>query len=174
MICSYKEFTPDVDAATFIAPNATVAGNVKLGRDVSVWFGAVIRSEHHAITIGEGTNVQDNVTIHHNLHHPIEIGKRVTIGHNAVVHGCTVEDDALIGMNSTVLDDAVIGAESIVAAGALVLGGTVVPPRSLVAGVPAKVKKTLTQEEVDAVKNLNAPMYIEEAHDYAAVLGASN
>lgn len=142
MIIPIEGHTPDVSQAAFVAENATVCGDVVLGKDSSVWFGAVMRAESEPMRIGTRTNIQDNVTVHIDNGFPVTIGNDVTVGHNAVVHGCTVEDGVLIGMGSTVLNGAVIGKGSVVAAGALVLEGAVVPPNSLVAGVPAKVKKT--------------------------------
>lgn len=170
MVIELAHGKPDVDKACFIAPNATVSGRVALGNDVSVWFNAVIRAEGDSITIGDETNVQDHVMIHVEAGMPVRIGKRVTIGHSAVVHGCTVEDDVLIGMNATVLDKAVIGCGSLVAAGALVPEGMVVPPYSLVAGVPAKVKKSFSQEEVAQRSNRYVPHYVEEGKEYARAL----
>lgn len=170
MIIELPGAKPDVERACFIAPNATVSGRVVLGSDVSVWFNAVIRAERNSITIGDETNVQDHVMIHVEADMPVSIGKRVTIGHNAVVHGCTVEDEALIGMNATVLDKAIIGRGALVAAGALVPEGMVVPPYSLVAGVPAKVKKTFSLEDVAKRCDHYVPHYIEEGKEYTRVL----
>ena len=168
MIISIDGHTPDVSQAAFIAENATVCGDVVLGKDSSVWFGAVMRAESEPMRIGARTNIQDNVTVHIDNGYPVAIGNDVTVGHNAVVHGCTVEDGVLIGMGSTVLNGAVIGEGSVVAAGALVLEGAVVPPNSLVAGVPAKVKKTLAPEEVAQRIAYYTPLYVNEAKQYAA------
>ena len=152
----------------FIHSRAYVAGNVTLGDNANVWCGACIRGDLAPVKIGGNTNVQDNATVHVGYNVPCEIGFNVTVGHNAVVHGCTVEDGVLIGMGSTVLNGAVIGKGSVVAAGALVLGGTVAPPNSLVAGVPAKVKKTFAPEEVAERIAYYTPLYVEEAKRYAA------
>lgn len=168
MIVSIDGCTPDVSKAAFVAENATVCGNVVAGEDSSIWFGAVLRAESEPLRIGARTNIQDNVTVHIDNGFPVTIGNEVTVGHNAVVHGCTVEDGVLIGMGSTVLNGAVIGEGSVVAAGALVLEGAVVPPRSLVAGVPAKVKKTFTEEEVADRIAYYTPLYVSEAKHYAA------
>lgn len=168
MIVSIDGHTPDVSKAAFVAENATVCGNVVAGEDSSIWFGAVLRAEGEPLRIGARTNIQDNVTVHIDNGFPVTIGNEVTVGHNAVVHGCTVEDGVLVGMGSTILNGAVIGEGSVVAAGALVLEGAVVPPRSLVAGVPAKVKKTFTEEEVaDRIAHYT-PLYVSEAKHYAA------
>lgn len=163
---------PDVAQARYIAPNATICGNVTLGRDTTIWFDAVLRAEDDPIVIGDETNVQDHVMVHIDFGHPVHIGSRVTIGHNAVVHGCTVEDDVLIGMNATILNDAHVGKGSLVAAGALVLEGQVIPPNSLVAGVPAKVKKVFTAQEVEDRQNYYIPLYLKEGADYAATMGS--
>lgn len=160
MIVSIDGHTPDVSKAAFVAENATVCGNVVAGEDSSIWFGAVLRAEGEPLRIGARTNIQDNVTVHIDNGFPVTIGNEVTVGHNAVVHGCTVKDGVLIGMGSTILNGAVIGEGSVVAAGALVLEGAVVPPRSLVAGVPAKVKKTFTEEEVADRIAYYTPLYV--------------
>ena len=167
MIRSIEGCTPETAQAAFIAENATVCGDVKLGEESSVWFGAVLRAEGEPLRVGSRTNIQDNVTVHVDYGYPVSIGNNVTVGHNAVVHGCTVEDDVLVGMGSTILNGAVIGKGSVVAAGALVLEGAVVPPNSLVAGVPAKVKKTFTEEEVANRVAYYTPMYVREAKEYA-------
>ncbi|MBL1082973.1 gamma carbonic anhydrase family protein [Streptomyces actinomycinicus] len=151
---------PQVDPEAFVAPTACVIGDVTLHPGTSVWYGAVVRGDVEKITVGAQTNVQDNVTLHADPGFPVTVGERVSIGHNAVVHGATVEDDCLIGMGATVLNGAVIGAGSLVAAQALVPQGMVVPPGSLVAGVPAKVRRELTEEERAGV-TLNGTMYAE-------------
>ncbi len=167
MIVSIEGHTPDVSSAAFVADNATVCGDVKVGEDSSIWFGAVLRAECEPLRIGDRTNVQDNVVVHIDSGFPVTIGSDVTVGHGAIVHGCTVEDGVLIGMGSTILNGAVIGEGSVVAAGALVLEGAVVPPYSLVAGVPAKVKKTLSAEEVKNRIDYYTPRYVREAKLYA-------
>ena len=133
---SYKGKTPSLGNPRFIAPNATIVGDVTLGDGSSVWYGAVIRSDLNPIRIGRDCNVQDNATIHSNRSSVATLGNGVTVGHNAIVHGATIEDDVLVGMHATVLDGAHIGKGSIIAAGAVVLSGMEVPPNSLVAGVP--------------------------------------
>ncbi|MEW2155508.1 gamma carbonic anhydrase family protein [Streptomyces sp. NPDC007189] len=153
---------PQVDPEAFVAPTASVIGEVTLHAGASVWYGAVIRGDVEKITVGAQANVQDNVTLHADPGFPVHVGERVSIGHNAVVHGATVEDDCLVGMGATVLNGAVIGAGSLVAAQALVPQGMVVPPGSLVAGVPAKVRRELTEEERQGV-TLNGTMYAELA-----------
>lgn len=154
--------SPAVHESAFVAPSASIIGNATLGPDSSAFYGVSVRADTAAITVGAGSNLQDNVVLHADPGFPCTVGERVSVGHAAVVHGCTVEDDCLIGMGATVLNGAVIGAGSLVAAGAVVLEGTVVPPRSLVAGVPAKVRRELTDEEFDGVR-ANATRYVELA-----------
>ncbi|MEV8131395.1 gamma carbonic anhydrase family protein [Pseudarthrobacter oxydans] len=154
--------TPAVHESVFVAPTASIIGNATLARDSSAFYGVSVRADTAAITVGEGSNLQDNVVLHADPGFPCTVGERVSVGHAAVVHGCTVEDDCLIGMGATVLNGAVIGAGSLVAAGAVVLEGTVVPPRSLVAGVPGKVRRELTEEEYDGIR-ANAARYRELA-----------
>ncbi|UFR05860.1 gamma carbonic anhydrase family protein [Streptomyces sp. Go40/10] len=151
---------PRIDPEAFVAPTASVIGDVTLHAGASVWYGAVLRGDVERITVGAQANVQDNVTLHADPGFPVTVGERVSVGHNAVVHGATVEDDCLIGMGATVLNGAVIGAGSLVAAQALVPQGMVVPPGSLVAGVPARVKRPLSEEEREGV-TLNGTLYAE-------------
>jgi carbonic anhydrase/acetyltransferase-like protein (isoleucine patch superfamily) len=153
---------PKVDSEAFVAPTASVIGDVTLEAGASVWYGAVLRGDVERICVGARSNVQDNCTLHADPGFPVSVGERVSIGHNAVVHGATVEDDCLIGMGATVLNGAVIGAGSLVAAQALVPQGMVVPPGSLVAGVPAKVRRELSKEERQGL-TLNGTMYAELA-----------
>ena len=148
---SYKGVAPKIAESAFIAETAAVIGDVVIGEDSSVWYAGVIRGDVNHVRIGDRTNVQDGAVIHVSktgFDGPTIIGDEVTIGHAAVIHGCTIERGALIGMNATVLDGAVIGEFSLVAAGSVVTPGTVIPPRSMVMGAPAKVKRALTDEEV--------------------------
>jgi carbonic anhydrase/acetyltransferase-like protein (isoleucine patch superfamily) len=163
----FEGVSPAVDPAAFIAENATLVGRVTVRAGASVWFGAVMRGDTDDLVLGEGSNLQDNVVVHADPGSPAIIGSGVSVGHGAVVHGCRIEDGCLIGMNATVLNRAVIGAQSLVAAGALVLEDTVIPPRSLVAGVPAKVRRELTDDEVAGLA-ANAETYAERARIYAA------
>jgi carbonic anhydrase/acetyltransferase-like protein (isoleucine patch superfamily) len=145
--------TPRFGSRVFVASTAVVAGDVELGDDVNIWYGAVLRADLQSISIGARSNVQDNAVIHVDEPDcPTIVAEDVTIGHAAILHGCRVERGALIGMHATVLNGAVIGAEAIVAAGALVAPGMVVPPRSLVAGVPAKVRREISDEELAHVR----------------------
>ncbi|WP_328429157.1 gamma carbonic anhydrase family protein [Streptomyces sp. NBC_00443] len=162
---------PKIDETAFVAPTSSVIGDVTLEAGASVWYGAVVRGDVERISVGAESNVQDNCTLHADPGFPVTIGARVSVGHNAVVHGATVEDDCLIGMGATVLNGAVIGAGSLVAAQALVPQGMQVPPGSLVAGVPAKVKRELTEEERQGV-TLNGTMYAELAKAHQKEHGA--
>lgn len=167
IILPFDGRSPDIDPDAWVAPNASLIGKVTVAADASIWFGAVARGDIDEISIGARSNLQDNAVIHTESGSPTIIGADVSIGHGAVVHGCTVEDGCLIGMNATVLNGAVIGAQSLVAAGAVVLEGTIVPPRSLVAGVPAKVRRELSDEEVAGLHG-NAARYVPRAKAYAA------
>lgn len=162
MIVSFAGKTPEVGAGCFVAENAAVIGDTTLGENCSVWFGASIRGDSAPITIGAGTNVQDNATIHCTDDIPTTIGRYVSIGHNAVVHSAVVEDDVLIGMGAVVLDGAVVGRGSIVGAGAVVTKGTVIPPYSLAAGIPARVVRSVAE----GVNHENALIYIERREAY--------
>jgi carbonic anhydrase/acetyltransferase-like protein (isoleucine patch superfamily) len=163
---------PKIDGEAFVAPTSSVIGDVTLEAGASVWYGAVVRGDVERISVGAQSNIQDNCTLHADPGFPVSIGARVSVGHNAVVHGATVEDDCLIGMGATVLNGAVIGAGSLVAAQALVPQGMRVPPGSLVAGVPAKVRRELTEEERQGV-TLNGTMYAELAQAHREEHGRS-
>ena len=159
---------PAVDERAWIAPTAGLIGDVTIHPGASVFYGAVLRADRAAIVLGEDSNLQDSVSVHGDPGTPTIVGKRVSVGHAAVLHGCTIEDDCLIGMSATVLNRAVIGSESLVAAGAVVLEDTVVPPRSLVAGVPAKVRRPLTDDEVAGIRR-NAETYLMLSREHAAI-----
>ncbi|WP_110206628.1 gamma carbonic anhydrase family protein [Nocardioides daejeonensis] len=152
MRISLGDLIPDVHDSAWVAPNATLVGDVRIAERCSVFYGAVLRAEFDSITIGAGSNVQDNAVFHVDRGFPIVLGEGVTIGHAAVVHGATVEDHALVGMNATVMNGARIGSETLVAGGAVVPEGMQVPPRSLVAGVPAKVRRELTESEIEGLR----------------------
>lgn len=158
-IISVGGHTPQVDPGAFIASGATLVGDVRVLKGASVFYGCVLRAEAAPITIGEDSNVQDNTVMHTDEGKPVVIGARVSIGHQALIHGAIVDDDVLIGMHATVLNDAHVGTESLVAAGAIVLEGTEIPPRSLVAGVPAKVRREMTDDGVEKVRQ-NAQSYL--------------
>jgi len=165
VILPFEEATPQIGAETWLAPTASVIGRVRIGVQASVWFGAVLRGDIEEIVLGDRSNLQDNVVVHTETGSPTIIGNDVSVGHGAVVHGCRIEDGCLIGMNATVLNNAVIGAQSLVAAGAVVLEGTVIPPRSLVAGVPAKVRRQLDDDEVAGLHG-NSTRYVTRAALY--------
>jgi carbonic anhydrase/acetyltransferase-like protein (isoleucine patch superfamily) len=149
MIRSFRGKTPRLGSRVFVAETAVLIGDVELGDDVSIWYGTVLRGDIYPIRIGARTNIQDNCTLHVTGDvFPVTIGEEVTLGHGVIAHGCTIERGALIGIGSMVLDGAVIGEQSIVAAGALVTQEMVVPPRSLVMGSPAKVKRSLTDDDL--------------------------
>ncbi len=164
MIQKFCENTPKISANVFVAENASIIGEVCIEEKSSVWFGAVIRGDEGAIEIGARTNVQDNATIHSNT----KIGNGVTVGHNAIVHGCEVSDNVLIGMGAVILDGAKIGEGSIVGAGALVTGNKAFPPKSLILGSPAKLVRELTDEEILSVSE-NAKEYEKLAEKYKKI-----
>jgi carbonic anhydrase/acetyltransferase-like protein (isoleucine patch superfamily) len=173
VILPFKKWTPKIHRSAWVAPSADIIGNVKIGKDSSIWFGVVIRGDVHKIRIGKRTSIQDLSMLHVTHYkkedmsdgHPTIIGNDVTIGHKVMLHGCTIEDGCLIGMNATILDGAVIGEGSIVGAHSLVTSNKVFPPNSLIMGSPAKVVKTLTKEES---KNLieHAARYVEFKNEY--------
>lgn len=160
---------PSVDPSAWVADDATLVGATTIGAQASVWYTVVVRADGDAITVGPRSNVQDGCVLHTDAGLPLTIGSGVSVGHRAVLHGCTIEDDVLVGMGAVVLNGAVIGAGSLVAAGAVVLEGTVVPPGSLVAGVPAKVRRPLRDEELAGIRE-NADGYVARAAAYRGEL----
>lgn len=158
LIVTVRGRRPEVDDQAWVAPNASLIGQVRLAARASVWYSATLRAEAEPIDIGTGANIQDGVTVHVDPGYPVHVGSGVSVGHNAVLHGCTIEDDALIGMGAIVLNGAIVGAESLVAAGALIPQGAVIPPRSLVAGVPGRVRRELSDAERAANRH-NAAVY---------------
>ena len=157
---------PEIHESVFVAPTATVVGNVRIGAHSSVFFGAVLRSELDEIVIGEGTNIQDNCVVHIERGIPVHVGNGCTIGHSAIVHSCTVGDNTLVGMGAIILNGAVVGKNCIIGAGALVPEGKVIPDNSVVVGVPGKIIKTVSPEQ--AAHNLeNAAAYVEEGKKHA-------
>ena len=151
---------PHVPDSAWVAPNATLAGSVVIGERASIWYGAVLRADNEPITIGARSNVQDNCVFHVDVGKPVLLGEGVSVGHGAVIHGATIEDHVLVGMGAIIMNGAVVGAESLIAAGALISEGVVIPPRSLVAGVPGKVRRELTDDEV-ATLHHNSEIYEE-------------
>lgn len=156
-----------VGSESFIAPNATVRGQVHIGRQSTVLFGAVLRGDVESIEIGDCTNIQDLVCLHADPGFPCRIGDRVTVGHGAIVHGATVESDCLIGIRATILNGAVIGRGSIIAAGALVTEGKIIPPNSLVMGMPAKVVREAGEREHNMIER-GWQHYVEKGRAYRA------
>lgn len=171
MIRSYKNKHPEIAEDVYISSNATVIGDVTLEKGSSVWFHTVIRGDKDHIHIGEDSNIQDNCTLHTDPHHLLTIGKRVSVGHNAVLHGCTVEDESLIGMGAIVLNGAHIGKHCLIAAGALVKEGQVIPDNSLAVGCPAKVIRTLQDKQQNDIVE-NAKHYAELAKEYKEIDGS--
>ncbi|MFT4156530.1 MAG: gamma carbonic anhydrase family protein [Microbacterium sp.] len=170
-VLSLPHRVPSIAEGTFIAEGARIVGDVCLAPGSSVWYNAVLRGDSAGIVVGAGSNVQDNVSVHVDAEHPVIIGSKVSIGHNAVVHGCTIGDGSLIGMGAVVLSGAVIGAGCLIAGGAVVLGGTEIPDGSLVAGVPAKVRRSLSDEErADLVAN--ADIYLGHLQTHAQAVPA--
>jgi carbonic anhydrase/acetyltransferase-like protein (isoleucine patch superfamily) len=156
---------PEVSDTTFVAPSATLIGDVVLGSDCAVMFGAVLRADRDAIRVGEGSNLQDNVVVHGDPGFPATIGRGVSVGHGAIVHGATIADHCLIGMGAILLNGCSIGEGSLIAAGAVIRPGTVIPPGSLVSGVPGQVKREVTEDERAHIRQ-NAATYRELARVY--------
>ena len=159
---------PQIDPSVFVAKGAVVLGDVTIEKDCSIWYNATVRSTESYIKIGAGTNVQDNAVIHVGSKHPTIIGSYVTIGHGAIVHGCTVEDNALIGMGAIILNGAKIGKNCIIAAGALIPQNKEIPDNSLVIGSPGKIVRQVTEEEIKQNRK-NAEHYIADRITYAVL-----
>ncbi len=159
----------DAKESNWIAPDAVLIGNVLLGRDAGVWFGAVLRGDNEPITIGEGSNIQEHSVLHTDMGFPLTIGKGCTVGHRAMLHGCTIGENCLIGMGAIVLNGAVIGKNCLVGAGALVTEGKKFPDNSLIVGSPAKSVKTLDDEMIEKLR-WSARHYIENARRFMAGL----
>lgn len=161
----YDGHSPQVHTSAFIAPSADLIGRVSIAEDACVMFSAVLRGDTAQISLGRGSNIQDGVAVHADEGFPAVVGDGVSVGHNAVVHGCTIGDNCLVGMGATVLNGAVVGENTLIAAGSVVLEGQTIPPGSLVAGIPAKVKRELTPEEIEAIRK-NAQHYQKLARGY--------
>lgn len=169
MIDPYHDKTPNVNAASFVAPSSSIIGDVRLGEGASVWFNAVLRADVGPVEIGARSNVQDGCVMHVPWGGSIVVGDDVTIGHRAVVHGCTIGDRVLVGMGSIIMDDVNVGDDCIIGAGAVVTSGTKIPSRSMVLGVPAKVVRELTEDEVASLRS-SAENYMELAKSYGEKL----
>jgi len=166
MIRPYRGVVPKIAASAYIDPSAQVIGNVTVGERSSLWPGAVARGDVHSIRIGEESNIQDNSVLHCDApDFPLEIGHRVTVGHMVMLHGCTVEDECVIGIGAVVLNGARVGKGSVIAAGAVVAEGMQVPPGSMVMGVPGKVKREVTAEEQQRFRE-NAKHYVDACQAY--------
>ena len=157
------------DDSVWIAPNATVIGDVQLAGHSSVWFGVVIRCDNEPIQIGERSNVQDNSVLHSDPGHPLNIGKGVTVGHKAMLHGCTIGDNSLVGIGATILNGAIIGENCIIGAHALITEGKVIPDNSMVVGAPGRVVKTLGEPQIAMLKG-SAEVYVQNAKRFRAGL----
>jgi len=169
MIYEHHAKRPSIAADCFIAPSADLIGDVTLQARVSIWYGAVVRADVNSITIARETNVQDNAVLHVTAEHNLRIGERCTIGHGAIVHACTIGDRCLIGMGAIILDGAVIGEDSLVAAGTVVPPNKHFPPRSLLIGSPAKVVRTLSDEDL-ALMGENVDEYLRLSGDACSVV----
>ena len=163
MVKEYMGKKPVISAGAFLAENASVIGNVSLGSGASVWYGAVIRGDYGSISIGKNSNIQDNCVVHG----AVRVGDNVTVGHSAIIHSCTVDDDAIIGMGAILMDGCVIGKGCVVAAGALVTKGKVFEPYTLIMGNPAKAVRRLSEEEISYSKG-SASSYLERAKNSLA------
>ena len=162
-------YSPDIPTSAWIAPSAMVIGNVRLEREASVWFGAVLRGDIELIHVGEGSNIQDNAILHTDAGFPLTIGRSCTIGHRAVLHGCTIGENSLVGIGATVLNGATVGANCIIGAHALVTEGKTIPDNSLAIGAPAKVIRELSAEDISGIAH-NADHYIENWRRFSAEL----
>lgn len=168
-IYQLDEHTPQVHPTAFVADNAQVVGRVTLGEGSSVWFNTVIRADNEPMTIGAGSNIQDGSVLHSDTGFPLTVGERVTVGHQVVLHGCTVGDESLIGIGAVVLNGAKIGKHCLVGAGSLVTEGKEFPDGSMILGSPAKVVRQLTPEQIDGLRR-SAQHYIANAQRFQAGL----
>ena len=167
LIIPHHGKTPVIPSTAYLAPTATVIGDVVLGEHSSLWFNVVVRGDCNYIRIGDRSNIQDNSTIHvHIKTHPTIIGNDVVAGHNVLLHGCTVKDRVLVGMGSTLMDGVEVGEESIIGAGALVTPGMKIPPRSLVLGRPGRVARKVTDEELENMIMFGVANYLEYKETY--------
>lgn len=166
-LTSFKGKEPSLHNSVFLADGCRVIGDVKIGKDSSLWYNVVCRGDVNSIIIGEGSNIQDNSVVHVNHDGPKTlVGNHVTVGHNVTLHGCTLDDGCLIGMGSCILDGAHVGASSFVAAGSLLTPGKIYPPRVLIQGRPAKVVRELTKEEIEGYLVMASKHYVALKEDY--------
>ena len=164
-VYALDDLTPELAESAWVAEGAQVMGNVRMAADASVWFGSVVRGDTETISIGEGSNIQDGSVLHADHGKPLTVGKHVTVGHQVMLHGCTIGDESLIGIGAVVLNGAVIGRHCLVGAGALVTEGKTFPDGSLIIGSPARVARQLTPEQIEALRR-SAQHYIENARRY--------
>jgi carbonic anhydrase/acetyltransferase-like protein (isoleucine patch superfamily) len=165
MIRSYQKITPEISEGAFLAETSAVIGKVRIEKGANIWYGAVLRGDEAEIVVGENSNVQDNAVVHTAKDFPARIGKNVTVGHGAIVHGCTIGDDSMIGMGAIVLNGAVIGKGCLIGAGALIKEGQIVPDGSLCVGVPAKVVRQMDEAGIEKIR-ANARMYVSLGREY--------
>jgi carbonic anhydrase/acetyltransferase-like protein (isoleucine patch superfamily) len=158
---------PRIHPSAWIAPNATVIGDVTMAQRSSLWYSAVIRADSDSITVGQDSNIQDGCVLHSDPGHPLVIGAGVTVGHGARLHGCQIDDDVLIGIGTTILNGTSIGRGSILGAGTVLPEGVAIPPCSLVVGVPGKVRRMINTDELEAIRS-NALRYIDRITDHRA------
>lgn len=169
MLIPYNDKHPDVHESVMVAPGAYIIGDVSIGKNSTIWFNAVLRGDENSITIGEKCSIQDNSTIHLFAESPVVIGNEVTVGHNVILHGCTVGDRCIIGMGATIMDDVEIGEESIIGANTFIPSGKKIPPRSLVLGSPGKVVKEITEKHEDLIQ-LSIDTYVQKGVEYKEIL----
>ena len=169
MIYQLEDAGPQIHASAWVAENATLAGQITLQKDVSIWFNAVLRAEHAPITVGEGSNIQDGSVCHVDPGMPLTIGRSVTVGHKVMLHGCTIGDESLIGINAVILNGAKIGRNCLIGANSLVPEGKEIPDGSLVMGSPGKIVRTLSEAQIEGLK-ASAMHYVENGRRYKASL----
>jgi carbonic anhydrase/acetyltransferase-like protein (isoleucine patch superfamily) len=168
-IYQYGEDRPEIGDDVYVAETADVMGRVTLKRNASVWYQAVLRGDTDHLEVGEGSNIQDGAVMHADPGFPLTVGKGVTVGHQAMLHGCTIGDGSLVGIQAVILNGAVIGRNCLVAAGAVVTEGAHFPDNSLIVGAPAKVKRELSAEAIEGLRN-NAERYVERGRRHAETL----
>ena len=169
MIYQLEDAVPQIHASAWVAENATLAGQIMLQKDVSIWFNAVLRAEHAPITVGEGSNIQDGSVCHVDPGMPLTIGRSVTVGHKVMLHGCTIGDESLIGINAVILNGAKIGRHCLIGANSLIPEGKEIPDGSLVMGSPGKIVRTLSEAQIEGLK-ASAMHYVENGRRYKASL----
>lgn len=172
MIIKYKDFYPVISDSAFIAPNSTIIGKCEIGENSSIWFNTVLRADVNQIRIGSNTNVQDGCILHCDHDYKLTIADNITIGHHAIIHGCSIESNCIIGMGSTILDGASIGENCIIGANSLITSGKCIPAGSLVMGSPAKVVRELRPEEIEGIKQSVAG-YARLAKEYKSELDST-